>query len=224
MAEAGATRGLAISGLYALTPELEDTRTLARRVAAALDGGARSVQYRNKRAAATLKVSQALILRALCSDRGAVFIVNDDIELASAASADGVHLGRSDASLSVARHRLGCDALIGVSCYDSLKLAEEAVAAGADYVAFGSFFESRVKPYATRADTSLLVAAKARWSVPIVAIGGITPHNATPLLAAGADALAVISALFDASDIEGVASAARAFTSLFTAKRAVHPA
>ena len=224
MAEAHPARRVSISGLYALSPEIADTATLTERVAAALSGGASAVQYRNKAASPKLRLAQALALRELCAVRCATFIVNDDVELAAAAGADGVHLGRDDAALAMARARLGPNALIGASCYDSLARAEAAVRAGADYIAFGSFFPSKVKPQAIRAHTSLLTAARAQWGVGIVAIGGITPANAGPLLAAGADALAVISALFDTPDARGVGAAARAFAALFASQRMGHPA
>jgi thiamine-phosphate pyrophosphorylase len=224
MVDASAARRVSISGLYALTPEVADTASLTGRVAAALAGGACAVQYRNKTAPAMVKLGQALALRKLCADHGAMFIVNDDLELAVAASADGVHLGRDDASIAVARKRLGSKALIGASCYDSLARADAAVGAGADYIAFGSFFASKVKPNAIRPQISLLSAARTRWGVGIVAIGGITPFNAGPLLAAGADALAVISALFDAADLRGVEGAARAFAALFDSQRVGHSA
>jgi thiamine-phosphate pyrophosphorylase len=224
MLDASAARRVSMSGLYALTPEIADTAALTERVAAALAGGASAVQYRNKTASARVKLEQALALRELCADCGATLIVNDDLELAAAAGADGVHLGRDDASVAVARERLGPSALIGASCYDSLACAEAAIHAGADHIAFGSFFVSKVKPHARRAQLSLLTAARARWSVGIVAIGGITPGNAGPLLAAGADALAVISALFDTPDVDGIAAAARDFAALFASQRLGHPA
>jgi thiamine-phosphate pyrophosphorylase len=218
MLEAQAVRRVSISGLYALTPELENTRRLIALVTAALDGGAAAVQYRNKTAGAALRLDQARLLRKLCADRGATFIVNDDIDLAIASAADGVHLGRDDVSLIAARDRLGDKVLIGASCYDSLDRGEAVIGAGADYIAFGSFFASRVKPDAVRAGISLLTTAKQRWSIPIVAIGGITPTNAAALVAAGADAVAVISALFDGANPEGVASAAQAFSALFRSR------
>ncbi len=202
----------AIAGLYALTPDRFETGALTASVAAALDGGATAIQYRNKTVAPDLRLQQARALRALCAARGATFIVNDDIDLAHAVGADGVHLGRDDAAIGEARARLQPGALIGASCYDSLERAEAAVAAGADYVAFGSFYPSSTKPQAARAALSLIVAAKARWTVPVVAIGGITVANAAALIDAGADAVAVISALFDAPD---VAAAARSFAALF---------
>jgi thiamine-phosphate pyrophosphorylase len=197
-----------ISGLYAVTPDLLDSDELLARVAAALAGGAYAVQYRNKIASPPLQRAQALALRDLCTAHKAIFIVNDDVDLAYAVDADGVHLGRDDAPLALARRKLGRGAIVGASCYDSLERAAEAVAAGADYIAFGSFFPSLTKPDAVRADASLLSAAKSRWSVGVVAIGGITAAAAPALIDAGADALAVRSAVFDASD---VAAAAKAF-------------
>jgi len=203
-----------ISGLYALTPDLLDTDELIARVTAAIAGGAAALQYRNKIASPPLRRAQALALRDLCAVQGTIFIVNDDVNLAYAVDADGVHLGRDDVPLARARQRLGSTAIIGASCYDSLECAAAAVAAGADYVAFGSFFPSTIKPDAVRVDAALLTAAKVRWNVATVAIGGITPATAPALIAAGADALAVITAVFDAPD---VTAAAKAFRDAFVA-------
>jgi thiamine-phosphate pyrophosphorylase len=191
-----------LAGLYALTPDLADTAALSARTDLALSGGASAIQYRNKAASAELRLQQALSLRALCSAHGAIFMVNDDVELARAIDADGVHLGRDDASIAAARARLGPAAIVGVSCYDELARAEAAIAAGGDYIAFGSFYPSLVKPNAVRPSLRLIAEAKARWpEISIVAIGGINAANATPLIAAGADAVAVISALYDAPDV-----------------------
>jgi thiamine-phosphate pyrophosphorylase len=202
-----------LAGLYALTPDLADTEALLARTDRALSGGASAIQYRNKAASAELRLQQAASLRALCSARGAIFIVNDDVELARAVGADGVHLGRDDASVAAARARLGPAAIVGVSCYDELARAEAAIAAGSDYIAFGSFYPSRVKPNAVRPSLRLITEAKARWpEMSIVAIGGINAANAMPLIAAGADAVAVISALYDAPD---VLLAARALVACF---------
>jgi thiamine-phosphate pyrophosphorylase len=203
-----------ISGLYALTPDLLDTDELIARVTAAIAGGAAALQYRNKIASPPLRRAQALALRDLCAVQGTIFIVNDDVNLAYAVDADGVHLGRDDVPLVRARQRLGSTAIIGASCYDSLECAAAAVAAGADYVAFGSFFPSTIKPDAVRVEAALLTAAKVRWNVATVAIGGITPATAPALIAAGADALAVITAVFDAPD---VTAAAKAFRDAFVA-------
>lgn len=201
------------AGLYALTPDLSDTTILSARTEAALSGGAAAIQYRNKTAPAALRRRQAGALRTLCRAHGAIFIVNDDIDLALAVDADGVHIGRDDATTASARALLGPTALVGVSCYDTIARAQSAVDAGADYVAFGSFYPSRVKPGAVRAPLKLIAEAKSRWPhLSVVAIGGITAANAPPLVAAGADALAVISALYDAPD---VALAARDLVACF---------
>ena len=210
-----------ISGLYALTPDLLDSDELLERVAAAIAGGASAIQYRNKIASPPLKRAQALALRDLCAGNRVTFIVNDDINLAYSVDADGVHVGRDDAPVAHARQRMGHGAIVGASCYDSLERATAAVAAGADYIAFGSFHPSAIKPDVVRADPSLITAAKTRfWTVPVVAIVGITPSHASALVAAGADALAVITAVFDAPDVR---AAAKAFSDLFAA-RSVTPA
>ncbi len=195
-----------LSGLYAITPDLANTADLAARVAAALDGGAAAIQYRSKIADVALRREQAATLARVAAARGRLFIVNDDAMLCAAVDADGVHLGEDDGSVAAARERVGPGRIIGVSCYNDFNLAEAAVAAGADYVAFGSFYASNVKPGARRADVGLLARA-ATLGVPVVAIGGITAGNAAELRRAGADALAVISAVFDAPDIKAAAGA-----------------
>jgi len=200
-----------ISGLYAITPGLADPELLAGKVDAALRGGARVVQYRNKDAGEQLRQEQAVRIARLCRDAGACFIVNDSIELARKVAADGVHLGKDDEGVGAARALLGPGKLIGVSCYNELWRARDAVAQGADYIAFGSFFPSPTKPGAVTAARDLLRAAK-EFLVPIVAIGGITPGNAAGLIEAGADAVAVLSAVFDAPDVE---RAARRVAGLF---------
>lgn len=194
-----------ISGLYAITPDEPDTAELLRKVRQALQGGVRMVQYRNKLAAAPLRIEQATALRTLTREFGAVFIVNDDAELAKQVDADGVHLGGKDGSVAEARVLLGAAKIVGVSCYNRAPLAFEAVRQGADYVAFGAFFPSEVKPEAVRATPELLRQARQELDVPIVAIGGITQQNSAALVEAGADALAVISALWNAPDIEQAA-------------------
>jgi thiamine-phosphate pyrophosphorylase len=197
--------------LYAVTPGLADPELLAGKVDAALRGGARVVQYRNKDAGEQLRQEQAVRIARLCRDAGACFIVNDNIELARKVAADGVHLGKDDEGVGAARALLGPGKLIGVSCYNELWRARDAVAQGADYIAFGSFFPSPTKPGAVTAARDLLRAAK-EFLVPIVAIGGITPGNAAGLIEAGADAVAVLSAVFDAPDVE---RAARRIARLF---------
>jgi len=202
--------------LYAVTPDEPDTEVLARKVRQALAGGARIVQYRSKSGNRALRREQGAVLLALCHAVDAPLIVNDDLDLALAIGADGLHLGREDIPIGVARAKLGGGMLLGASCYDRLELALAACDAGADYVAFGSAFPSTTKPGATRASFALYREAKARLNSPVVAIGGITSENAQTLIAAGVDAVAVISALFDAPDI---AAAARSFDRLFDKKR-----
>jgi len=192
-------------GLYAITPETADTERLLAQVEAALAGGVAAVQYRDKSGDVARRHEQASELVALCRRFKVPLIVNDDLRLADLTDADGVHLGRDDGSLREARIILGKHKFIGASCYQSLDLAQAAQAAGADYVAFGSFFSSPTKPDAARADTALLRAATRAIQVPIVAIGGITLANAPALLDAGADSLALLSALFDAADIRASA-------------------
>jgi len=202
-------------GLYAITPETADTERLLNQVEAALRGGVAAVQYRDKSGDVARRHEQASELVALCRRHKVPLIVNDDLRLADLTDADGVHLGRDDGSLSEARIILGKSKLIGASCYQSLELAQAAQAAGADYVAFGSFFPSPTKPAAGRADGALLRAATPFIHVPLVAIGGITLSNAPALLDAGADSLAVLSALFDAPDIR---AAAHGLNQLFAAE------
>jgi thiamine-phosphate pyrophosphorylase len=199
-----------ILGLYAITPDSTNTTDLLCRSRQALAGGARVLQYRNKLADAALRREQALALRRLTREFGAVFIVNDDAQLAADVGADGVHLGAEDGEIAAARTLLGPEKLIGVSCYNRAGLARQAVADGADYVAFGAFFPSGVKPDAVRATPELL---HEDYGVPVVAIGGITVENGGQLVAAGADALAVISAVFTAADVQ---QAAQDFSKLFS--------
>jgi thiamine-phosphate pyrophosphorylase len=200
-------------GLYVITEARRiPLADLLDAVGQALDGGARTVQYRDKSGDRATRAREAAALAALCRARNAVLIVNDDVALAAAAGAQGVHLGEHDASVAQARAQLGDAALIGVSCYDSLDRAERASAAGADYVAFGSFFPSTTKPDARRAHRDLLVQARMRITLPIVAIGGITPANGAALIEAGAHALAVVSGVFARRDVR---AAARGYAVLF---------
>jgi len=192
-----------LRGLYAITPEGLD------RVAEAVGSGALcALQYRNKSADAAQRLREARVLAQLCRAHGVPLIVNDDIDLALAVDAAGVHLGRADGDLAAARARLP-GRLLGASCYDRVDLARRAVAAGADYVAFGSVFASPTKPAAVRAPLALFAHD---LGVPKVAIGGITLENAPQVVAAGADCLAVITDLFDAPDVAG---RARQYAKLF---------
>lgn len=194
------TRHPTIRGVYALADtSLLTGAELMARVEAALRGGVAVVQYRDKSADPPRRLTEAQALRALCGRYGATFIINDDIDLALAVGADGVHLGRDDPSPALARVRLGSKALIGATCYDRLELAPAALALGADHVAFGRFFPSSTKPGEIFASLDLLRAARASLTCPIVCIGGIGrtgADNVRPLVRAGADALAVGSALF----------------------------
>jgi thiamine-phosphate pyrophosphorylase len=185
---------------------------LAGKVDAALRGGARVIQYRSKSTEGALRRAQAAEIARLCRSWNALFIVNDSVELACEIDADGVHLGKDDADVGTARTLLGREKLIGVSCYNEMRRARAAASLGADYVAFGSFFPSDTKPQALRADTELLRFAASEIALPVVAIGGINEVNAAGLIAAGADAVAVVSALFGAPDIE---VQARRFARLF---------
>jgi thiamine-phosphate pyrophosphorylase len=187
-----------IAGLYAVTPDEPDTPRLLAGAEAALAGGAQALQYRNKPADAKLRLAQGQALAALCRQYRRPLIINDHLDLALALDADGLQK------------------ILGASCYDRLESALEAQRAGATYVAFGSFFPSSVKPGAVRPPPSLLTSARARLSVPVVAIGGITLNNAPRLIEAGAHGVAVISALFGAPDVR---AAARDFSALFTQHR-----
>jgi thiamine-phosphate pyrophosphorylase len=207
----------AIHGLYAIADtSVVPAADLTATVEQAIDGGAAVVQYRDKGGDTPRRLAQARSLARLCRERGVPFIVNDDVALGAESGADGVHLGRDDQSPAAARRTLGRGAIIGVSCYNELSMAIDAQQQGADYVAFGAFFVSPTKPHAVRADLPLLHRAKARLSVPMVAIGGITPPNAPELIAAGADAVAVIHGVFGQPD---AAAAARRYAQLFHATR-----
>lgn len=203
-------------GLYAITPDLPDTDELLQKTAQAIAGGVRLLQYRNKLADAPLALAQASALRALTREHAVTFIINDDIELALTVDADGVHLGGDDGDLAQARARLPKGKLLGASCYNDLNLAHAAVAAGADYLAFGAIFPSSTKPLARRANLALLQEANRVFSLPIVAIGGITLQNAASVIETGTDNIALISALFDAPDIT---NAVAAFSDLFHVKQ-----
>ncbi len=207
------TQGGAIKlpGLYAVTPEDPLFMRLSTLVSAVLAGGVRLLQYRNKSAPPPLRRAQAAEMLRLCRACGARLIINDDLALALELKADGVHLGREDGDLAQARAALGPGKILGVSCYADLQRAEQAAAAGADYLAFGSAFASPTKPAAPRAPLGVYAEAR-RFGLPVVAIGGITLENAPELLAAGVDSLAVVSDLFSARDI---AARARAYEKLF---------
>lgn len=201
-----------LRGLYAITDSALADGDIIRQVEQAIAGGARIVQYRDKGGDGERRLHEAGQLLALCRARDVLLIINDDVALAATIGAHGVHLGRDDPALATARALLGPEAIIGVSCYNRFELAVEAKAAGADYVAFGSFFQSGTKPQAVRADPELLARARRELGLPTVAIGGISPENGRALIRAGADMLAVIRGLFAQPDIS---RAARAYADLF---------
>lgn len=199
-------------GLYALTPQRHpDAARLVREVRQALAGGAAMVQFRDKSNDAAWRLDVAKALKAECDARNVPFIVNDDVGLAKSVGASGVHLGREDNAPGSARATLGATALIGVSCYDSLDRARAALEQGASYLAFGSVYSSQTKPGAIHCPLGTLAEAK-RFGLPVVAIGGLTPDNGRAVIDAGADGLAVISAVFDAPDI---GKAAQSFSALW---------
>ena len=190
-----------LKGLYVIT-DGSVGELLLRKVEQALQGGAAIVQYRDKTTDSARRLQEATALRALCRQYQVLFIVNDDVELAHAVQADGVHIGKDDAAFTTARAVLGDGAIIGVSCYNRLELALNAVQNGADYIAFGSFFPSPTKPNAPRAHLELLQQARQMLPhTPICVIGGITLGNAPCLLQQGAAMLAVISDVFASESI-----------------------
>lgn len=202
-----------LSGLYAITDaRLIPESRFAETIELALKGGARIIQYRDKTRDHSKRLQQASEVKHLCDQYQALCIINDDIELALATNADGLHIGRDDGTIYDIRQQFGNHKIIGVSCYNQLALAQVAEQQGADYIAFGSFFPSPTKPDAPRASLELLTQARNQIQTPICAIGGITLNNANQLLEAGADMLAVISDVFANND---VFSASAAFSTLF---------
>ncbi len=204
---------IGIHGLYGITPDLADTTVLLNKTEQVLAGGARLIQYRNKTADTTLLFQQAKALLQLCRTYNVPLIVNDHAELAKRIDADGVHLGKQDTNIATVRAWLGTNKIIGASCYNCMTLATQAEKDGADYVAFGACFTSETKPNAVHAPLNLFEQAKQVLSVPVVGIGGITLDNAKQVKEAGADAIAVISTLFDTEDIK---AASQQFNSIYT--------
>lgn len=201
-----------INGLYAITPDIGDTDLLIKKVEAALQGGIDILQYRNKQASHRLLTQQASALLPLCRRFNVPLIINDSVELCLALDADGVHLGADDGNLTEVRIRIGANKILGASCYNRFDLALTAQNQGADYVAFGACFASNTKPNAPVADLSLFKRARAELNVPSVAIGGIDLQNASQAIQAGADAIALIQAIFSADDVK---STSQQFSQLF---------
>mgnify|MGYP002776396818 FL=1 len=210
-----------LRGLYAITPECADRNVLLAQVEAALSGGCRVLQYRDKLSGPTERVRRARALRELTRRFDTCFLINDDLALAVLVEADGVHLGKDDGNLRAARAILGPGKVLGASCYADFSAAETAVAAGADYVAFGAVYPSLTKPNAVPAAVDLFSRTKTALTVPSCAIGGITLDNAPPLIAAGADLLAVITDLFSApDDLNAITARAAAYQRLFEESKA----
>jgi thiamine-phosphate pyrophosphorylase len=195
----------ALRGLYAITPDDRLLPRLSALVEAALRGGVRLIQYRNKQAPAPLRRAQAAEMVRICHAYEAKLIVNDDVWLAIEIGADGAHVGRDDLpghDLATARKALGPKRMLGVSCYNDLERVAAAAEAGADYIGIGSMFPSATKPGATSASLEVLAQARRRFGGPVAAIGGITLKTAPHIIAAGADMVAAASGLFDAIDID----------------------
>lgn len=201
-----------LRGLYAITPDWPDSLRIFAAVEAALRGGAAALQLRRKQTSCDQLREEGMQIAVLCRQAGVPFIVNDDAVLAKQLGADGVHLGRDDGDIAAARALLGPGLCIGVSCYADPQKALSAQWAGADYVAIGSIFPSSTKPDAAVASLDTLRDARSAVDLPVVAIGGITLANAARVRAAGADMAAVISAVFDAPDVE---AAARQFSQVW---------
>jgi thiamine-phosphate pyrophosphorylase len=198
-----------LAGLYGITSAeiCRDEDRLLRAVTAALRGGTRWLQYRDKQATPAERLRRAGALAALCRDHGAGFVVNDDVQLALAVEADGVHIGARDGDIAATRAQLGTDRVLGVTCGDSLARARNAIAFGASYVAFGRLFPSNTKPDAPPAALETVREAVKTLSVPVCAIGGITPANLPAVTATGAALIAVVDGLFGAEHIELTARA-----------------
>lgn len=190
-----------LHGLYAITdPELMGD-ALIHKAQLAIEGGINILQYRNKTAPLKQQESEAHALASLCHKNKVLFIINDNVELATKVNADGVHLGQKDTDIIQARQRLGNNKIIGMTCNNKIDFALTAQQQGADYVAFGRFFTSLTKPDAPQADLAMLSEAQKVIKIPIVAIGGITYETASLLVQEGADMLAVIHGLFGQENI-----------------------
>ncbi len=201
-----------MKGLYLVTPDWDDTDQLLSVTESALKAGIAMLQYRHKTATEALQRHQATALRDLCRQYKVPFIVNDHLALCEEIDADGVHVGGTDATVAAVRSVMGPDKIIGASCYGDLQRAHDAAAAGANYVAFGGFYPSRVKKYEVSTPLDIISRAKAALTVPVCVIGGMTPENAVPLVNEGADLVAAISSVYQH---EHPASAAADFVRLF---------
>jgi len=204
-----------LSGLYAITNEkLMPEKNFLSLAEAAISSGISVLQYRDKSSDHKKRCQQAEALKELCDEYQVIFIINDDIDLATHVDADGIHIGKNDLSLFDTRKQLGADKIIGVSCYNQLTLAEEAVSSGADYIAFGSFFGSTIKPDAPQANIDLITQFKNNFKTPVCCIGGITSKNAPLLFDAGTDMIAVISSIFSQPSSNKIAHACKILNNL----------
>ena len=208
-----------LSGLYAITDDsLMPVNEFQSMAEAALSSGVKIIQYRDKSHDADKRLRQANELRILCDRYNAILIINDDIDLTIKSGADGIHIGKDDASINDTRKHLGHNKIIGVSCYNKTSLAEQAIKEGADYIAFGSFFGSTIKPDAPKADSRLISTIKKHYDTPVCCIGGITSKNCHELLTEKADMLAVISELFSSKKTVDIQKKCAQFLSAFDLK------
>ena len=208
-----------LKGIYAITDPTLLGSDIIIKAKQAINGGVNILQYRNKTVNLTLEQqeqqeNEAGTLAKLCRKHNVIFIINDNVELAIKVNADGVHLGQKDTHFQQARELLGENKIIGVTCNNQLEFAQVAQQQGADYVAFGRFFNSMTKPSAPLAELSLLSEAHKLITIPIVAIGGITHESAPLLLNEGVDMLAIIHGIFGQIDIT---EATRQFVDIFNA-------
>ena len=199
--------------MYAVTPNDLDTARLCNNVEAALRGGVKLVQYRNKMTDTGLRLMQASALLALCRSFKVPLVINDHLDLCAQIDADGLHLGATDCDLSAARRLLGNDKIIGASCYNQIDLALKAKEAGASYVIFGVSFNSDSAPDALEVPLSEFIEAKQKISIPIVVIGNLTLDNAAQVIKAGATSIALMNGLFNAKNIQ---ETSQQFAQLFT--------
>lgn len=206
------TKTHTLRGLYIVTPDWDDTEQLLAVTEQALLGGAAIVQYRHKTAGAELRHQQASALLALCRRFGKPFIVNDHLDLCMEIDADGLHVGGTDISVAEARAQIGAYKILGASCYGDMQLARSAVESGASYIAFGGFYPSRIKKYAVTTSADIVTIAGKEFDLPRVVIGGMTLQNCQPLIANGAEMVAVISSVYMA---ENPQQAAADFSRLF---------
>ncbi|MCA2999335.1 MAG: thiamine phosphate synthase [Rhodocyclaceae bacterium] len=219
-----------LSGVYAITPDELDSALMLSLSAAMLEAGVRTIQYRRKLTPVASQLIEARQLQELATAFGASLIINDDLALALAVGAAGVHWGRDDVGSSsveslaheidTARARAeaaghAAPLIVGISCYNDFARARWATEAGADYIAFGSMFASSTKPFAAAAPVDLIASAKQKLEIPVVAIGGITRDNVTVLIEAGVDAVAIITDLYSAADSRQIAERVKEFEQHF---------